>query len=296
MRARTAASAAAHCAAQVAAAHHLHARRQVGRRLDVHRQAEAVEQLRAQLALLGVAASHQHEARRVPHRQALALDHVLARGCDVDQQVDQVVLEQVDLVDVQEAAVRPRQQPGLEVLLAVGERALEVEGAEHAVLGHAQWQVDHRHRHDAGGKPGLAPAGFGHAAARAESGRRRRRAVVGAAVDHLHARQQRGQRPHRGALAGAAVAEHEHAADARVDGGDQQRTAHLVLADDRGEGVGVAHRGGRQRRTWDQDSPCRRRRLRRITHSTTAPSTGTARPATRSGSSGTPPLRRPFAA
>ena len=122
--------------------------RSVGR-ADLDREAEAVEQLRPQLALLRVAAADQHEAGGVADAQALALDHVLARGRDVEQQVDQVVLEQVDLVDVEKAAIGAGQQAGLERLLAVRQRALEVERADDAVLGGAQRQVDHRHRRDA---------------------------------------------------------------------------------------------------------------------------------------------------
>ena len=129
--------------------HDLDARRQIGRRAHLDRQAEAVEQLRAQFALLRIAAADQHEARRVAHAQALALDDVLARGRDVEQQVDEVILEQVDLVDVEEAAVGARQQAGLERLHALRQRAFEVERADDAVLGRAERQVDHRHRHQA---------------------------------------------------------------------------------------------------------------------------------------------------
>ena len=62
----------------IAAFHHLDARGQVRRRLHFHRQAEAIQQLRTQLALLRVAAAHEHEARGVAHGQAFAFDHVLA--------------------------------------------------------------------------------------------------------------------------------------------------------------------------------------------------------------------------
>ena len=93
----------AHCADEgrrialerVAPAHHLDPGRQVLRRPDLDREAEPVEELRPQLALLRVAAADQDEAGRVADAQALALDQVLARGRDVEQEVDQVVLEQV---------------------------------------------------------------------------------------------------------------------------------------------------------------------------------------------------------
>ena len=80
------------------------------------------------------------------HAQPLALDHVLARRRDIEQHVDQVVLQQVDLVDVEEAAVGAREQSGLEHLLAVGKSALQIQGSDDAVLGRAERQIDHRHR------------------------------------------------------------------------------------------------------------------------------------------------------
>ena len=131
--------------------------------------------------------------------------------------------------------MRAGQQAGLERLDAVGERTFEVQRTDHAVLGGAERQVDHRHRHLAGlrrrvvagrARPTLLAAAFGRGG---------RIAAVGAARDDAHRRQQRGQRAHGGRLAGAPVAEHQHAADARVDGGDHQRQLHLVLGDDRGK-------------------------------------------------------------
>ena len=49
------------------------------------------------------------------------------------------------------------------------------------------------------------------------------------------------ERTHGGRFAGAAVAEDEHAADRRIDGGDQQRQPHLRLADDCGKRKGLRH-------------------------------------------------------
>ena len=72
---------------------------------DVDAQPEAVEQLRAQLALLRVHGAHQHQPRRVRQRHALALDGVDAHRGGVEEHVDEVVVEEVDLVDVEEVAV-----------------------------------------------------------------------------------------------------------------------------------------------------------------------------------------------
>ena len=236
----------------IAPPHHLDAGLDVLRRLDLDREAEAVEQLRAQLALLRVAGADQDEARRVADRQALALDHVLAGGGDVEQEVDQVVLQEVDLVDIEEAAVGAGQQAGLERLLALGQRPLQVERADHAVLGGAERQVDHRHRH----LLGLQRLAVRHplAAGIAVIGLVRRVAAIGAADDGLHLGQQRRQRADGGGLAGAAIAEDKDAADRGVDSGDQEGELHLLLANDGGERKHDAHdhsvRRGRRAKGW----------------------------------------------
>ena len=171
--------------------------------------------------------------------QALALDQVLARRRDVQQQVDQMVLQQVGLVDVEEAPVGTGQQPGLERLLTLGQRPLEVECAHDPVLGGAQRQIDHRHRRlDALDRAGPTPR---RAVGRASVGIGKRIAVVAASRHHLHRRQQGRQRTYRGGFAGAPVAEHEHPADRVIDGRDQQRLLHLFLGDDGRKWKRAAH-------------------------------------------------------
>jgi hypothetical protein len=171
---------------RVAPTHHLDPGRQVLGRLDLDRQAEPVEQLRAELSFLGVAAADQDKPRRVAHAQPLALDQILARGRDVEQEVDQVILEQVGLVDVEEAAIGARHEARLERLFAAGQRPLQVEGAHDAVLSRPKWQIDHRHRH-------LDRLGRSRAAAQAAIDRAQRRvahrvAMVAAAGHDPHSR------------------------------------------------------------------------------------------------------------
>src|SRR5690606_17344428 len=99
-------------------------------------------QLRAQVTLFGIARADEHEACGMAHRDAFALDDVLAGGGDVEEEVDEMVFEEVDLVYKEVAAVRAREQSGFVGLLAAGQRAFEIERADDAVLGGAQWQVD----------------------------------------------------------------------------------------------------------------------------------------------------------
>ena len=126
-------------------AHDLDALRRVGAGRDVDAEPEAVEQLRAQLALLGVHRADEQEARRMRDADRLALDVGAAHGGGVEEHVDEVVGQQVDLVGVEDPAVRRGQEARLEGGDAVAQRAVEVERAEQAVGGRAHRQLDERH-------------------------------------------------------------------------------------------------------------------------------------------------------
>ena len=143
-----------------AAADDLGADGRVGHRLDVDGQAEAVEQLGPEVAFLGVHRADQDEPRRVAERHPLALDVVDAHRGGVEQEVDEVVAEQVDLVDVEDAPVGRGEQAGLERAGAGAQGALEVQAADDAVLGRPDRQVHQRDRARTGrGVLGQGPAG-----------------------------------------------------------------------------------------------------------------------------------------
>ncbi len=130
-----------------------------------------------------------------------------------------MILEQIDLVDIEKAAMRARQQTGLERLDAGRQRALEIERADDAVLGRTQRQIDEGDRDL---RPGRAWS-----------------AILIPPLARGDRRQKRGERAHRRRLARPPIAEHHHPADPRIDRGDQQRLLHLVLADDRGKRKGM---------------------------------------------------------
>src|SRR3954452_24489714 len=82
--------------------------------------------------------------------EAVALDHVLSGCSDIEQKIDEVILQQIDLVDIEEAAIGARQQSRLERLFAMRQRALQIERADHAGLGCAKRKIDDRHRDQMG--------------------------------------------------------------------------------------------------------------------------------------------------
>ena len=173
-------------------------------------------------------------ARRAD-RDPVALDVRAAHRGGVEQQVDEVVVEQVDLVDVEHAAVRVGEQAGLVGLDALGERPLEVQRADEAVLGGPDRQLDQPR-----GRRGVAAAAATRAARAAPSGHAGSGGVAGSQEnrqpgDDRDGRQQRGQRPHGRRLRGALLPAHQHPADAGVNGVEQQREPQVVVADDGGE-------------------------------------------------------------
>ena len=208
----------------------LHALGRLVDALNIHAQGEAVEQLRAQIALFRVHRADQDEARRVGEGDALALDHVDAHGRRVEQQVNHVVVEQVDLIHVQQAAVGRRQHARLEVALALLDGLLDVQRAHDAVLGGADRQV-HKAGAPASDRQFLA-ALDALAAVVALPVRPVRIATKGAVGDHLDFGQQRSQSARRRALGRAALTADQHTADLGADGVQGQGRCHAALADD----------------------------------------------------------------
>lgn len=113
-------------------------RRRLG--IEAHVEAETVEQLRAQFALFRVHRADQHETRRMPVGNAIALDQVDAAGGDVEQQIHQVVRQQVNFVDVEHAAVGLGQHARGKPRATFAEGGVQVEAADDALLAGAQRQ------------------------------------------------------------------------------------------------------------------------------------------------------------
>jgi hypothetical protein len=91
-------------------------------------------------------------------RDALALDGVHAHRSGVQQRVDQVVVEEVHLVHVQDAAVGGSHEPRLEPAFTVLERVLHVECADKPVLGRGDRELYHPRAPGRAGKLSLGRA------------------------------------------------------------------------------------------------------------------------------------------
>ncbi|CAM5559320.1 hypothetical protein SFIMM107S_05927 [Streptomyces griseus] len=198
-------------------------------------QPEPVQQLRPQLALFRVHRPDQQEPRGMPYGDALALHVRGAHGRRVQQQVHQVVVEQVDLVDVQDPAMRVGQQPRLERLYALRERPLDVQRPHQPVLGRADGQLHGPRGPRHTGRLRVRPVGT----RRIGRGRVTGEPAPGHDGDLGH---EGGQRTHGGGLGGPLLPSHEHPADSRTDRVQQQPEPQVVLPDDRGEGIRRTHK------------------------------------------------------
>ena len=205
------------------AAHHLDPQRRVARRGDLDGQPEPVEQLRPELALLGVHRADQHEAGGVLDRDAVPLDGRAAHRGGVEQQVDEVVVQQVDLVDVEDPAVRARRAGRARTPPCP--RPAPARGAASRAPG-PRW------RRRAARPGGPAGSRSRRPPANGPSGRERRRVARGRRRTGrrrpLDRRQHGGQRPDDRGLRGALLAADQHAADVGRDGGEDQGQRHAI--------------------------------------------------------------------
>mmetsp|Transcript_17862 Transcript_17862/g.35998 ORF Transcript_17862/g.35998 Transcript_17862/m.35998 type:complete len:229 (-) Transcript_17862:220-906(-) len=90
--------------------------------------------MRPELCLFRIEGRDEQRLAGVPHADPLALDVDVALGDDAEENVGQLRVQQVDIVHVQHAAVRLREQSGLKNRLALLHRLLHVDRPEQAVV------------------------------------------------------------------------------------------------------------------------------------------------------------------
>src|SRR6185437_10088660 len=89
--------------------------------------------------------ANQHEARWVSEGDSFPFHDVYSHcGC-VEQHIDHVVIEQVDLIDVEDASISLCQYSGLKTSPALLQGMLEIKCAYDAVFRGIDWQVNHAH-------------------------------------------------------------------------------------------------------------------------------------------------------
>ena len=203
-----------------------------------HAQPEAVQDLRAQAAFLGVHRADQHETGPVGGGDRAAPDGVTALGGRVQDGIDNIIREQVDLVNVEQVAVGLGQDAAADAQAFMDGGAF-VDPADHILQAGVERQL---HQPDpVGGDQRLA---FGVLAGAVRADRIDaagldifgQAAVIAQGAFDLGKNIQQGA--DGGGLGGAARADQQDAAHGRIDQPEQERQFHLVLADNRQEGEG----------------------------------------------------------
>ena len=209
----------------------------IARRGDLDGEAEAVEELRAEFAFFGVHRADEDEFGGVGDRDAVTFDGRAAHRGRIQQKVDEVVVQEVDLVDIQDAAVGAGEESGLILGDAFGERLLEVERAEYAVLGGADGELDEANR------PGFDRGAYGERSIGGERIAFARIAGEPIARDDVDRRQHVSERAHHRGLGRTLFAADENAADRRRNRGQREGERHVIGTDDGAERKMIWHVG-----------------------------------------------------
>src|SRR5687768_6467424 len=77
-------------------------------------------------------------------RDSLPLNDVDAACRDIEKQIDKMIFQKIDFIDIQEAAMRARQQAGLESAGSMQKRMLDIDRARHTILRRSEWEIDDR--------------------------------------------------------------------------------------------------------------------------------------------------------
>ncbi len=166
------------------------------------------------------------------HRHPVTFHVGDTEGGRVQQQVDEMVVQEVDLVDVEQAAMGGGEQPRPQRGDAFGERPVEVDRSGDPVLRGADRQLHQARR------PGARPRLRWMRAVRAVGVNRGRVTGEPAAGYHVHRWEQRGEPSDRGRLGRALLAADEDPADRRGHRVEDEREPQVVHAHHRGQRVG----------------------------------------------------------
>jgi len=144
--------------------HNNHAFARFANAKDFNGEGKAVQKLGAQVAFFGVHGADKDKARRVGEGDAFTLNDVHAHGGRIEQHVHDMIIQQVDFIYVQQAAVCSRQNTGIKTALALLNSFFNVEGTNHTVFSCRDRQVDKRGPPGGDGQrftPGYAFTTFG---------------------------------------------------------------------------------------------------------------------------------------
>ncbi len=166
-------------------------------------------------------------------RYPLPFHDVDTHGSGIEENIGHVVVEQVDLIDIEDAPVDRREDTRIDGHHSFTDRPLHVDGAHHPVFGRPEREIDDADPALLYVKVHTRDRSFGTGAAHATEACRI--ATIRAAPDHINLGEHVGKRPDRSGFCSSFLTADEYSADTRVDGIEQECALHRLLADDSGE-------------------------------------------------------------
>ena len=102
---------------------------------------ETVKKLGAELSFLGVAGTDKNETGRVANTDTFAFNNVFTACGNVEQNVDKMVIKEVNLVNIEEAAVCLGKKAGFKCFYTAGKRLFDIDSSANTVFGSAKRKV-----------------------------------------------------------------------------------------------------------------------------------------------------------
>ena len=113
---------------------------------DSGMQTKTIKKLRTQLPFFGVAGSYKHKARRVTDTDTFTFNNVFATCCNVEQNVNKMVVKQVNFVDIEEPAVSLSKKTWFKGLNTTGKSLFDIDGSANTIFGCTKGKVNNRNR------------------------------------------------------------------------------------------------------------------------------------------------------
>ena len=94
---------------------------------NLHTESETIDELGPQFPFFGIHGAHQDEPRGLAGGNTITLDRDPAAGGRVQQKIDDVIRQQIDFIDIQDAAVGSGQEAGSQLGAAVLQYPREIQ-------------------------------------------------------------------------------------------------------------------------------------------------------------------------
>ena len=113
---------------------------------DLDGKSETVKKLRTDVPFFRVHRSNKYKTGRMRPRNAFTLDGIDPHSGRVKKYIDDMVIQQIDLIDIENIAVRICENTCFEGTLAFTDSGFDIQCPDDTVFRRTDWKLDHFHR------------------------------------------------------------------------------------------------------------------------------------------------------